>query len=336
MLGLGVTALLFAGIEAGLRARYKPEALLFEWERPTGLIATSDAGNIVTQPNMKATRTDGPYTWRISLNDLGFREDAPVPRSKAPGSLRILAFGDSWMFGFSVDQGATIPDVVELQVSEALGRPVEVINAGVFGSGAFDMLTRYRQMVDVYHPDGILLGQPHNAAHSRSLAASRATWYRSVREGPASTWRTYLLVRRWLAPLRSGMYAEIAQGEGREPEYQDMRTLAQDAHKRGLPVWFIQLPNRLDQALSGFTGSEDWTTELAAEHVLFAGHSLGERACWGFEDIGHPSAAGAFAIATTVSRMIAEKQSIPVGDTPRCVDGPAPGPGKPGWEWAHP
>lgn len=336
MLGLGVAALLFAGIELGLRARYEPDVLLFEWERPTGLIATSDAGDIVTRPNMTDARKDGPYPWRISLNDLGFREDAAVPTSKAEGSVRILALGDSWMFGFSVDQGAAIPDVVEQQVSESLGQPVEVLNAGVFGSGAFDMLRRYRQMVDVYHPDGILLGQPHNAAHSRSLSANRSAWYRSVREGPASTWRTYLLVRRWLAPLRSGMYAEMVRGEGREPEYQDMRTLAQDARRRGLPVWFVLFPDRLDQALSGFQGSEDWRTELAAEGVLFAGHRLGERACWGFQDIGHPSAAGAFVIATNVSQMITKKQSIPVSDTPRCIDGPAPGPGKPGWEWAHP
>lgn len=328
LLGLVVMVMVLGVVEGVLRAIYRVDALLFEWERPAGLIAMSDAGDVVTRPGMQQDRQDGPYAWRIRLDSLGFREDADVPRAKPKGVRRILALGDSWIFGYSVDQGSTIPDVLEALLPPVLGEPVEVVNAGVFGSSAFDMLVRYRQLVEAYRPDAILLGQPHNARQFAGDGGQRAQWYRSLREGPASTMRTYLLVRWWLAPLRGTMYAEPPQGVGRAPEFADIRTLVTDADDRGLPVYFIEMPDRLADGLAGFTHRGEWRNGLSGAPVFFGGHVLDERACWGFEDEGHPSAAGAYAIAAAMVPVIAKGASQAVTSEPRCSATPAVGPGK--------
>ena len=327
LVALGVT-------EAVLRAIYSVDALLFEWERPSGLIATSLDGGIVARPNTRDEQFDGPYKWHSRINDLGFREDAPIPREKAPGTRRLLALGDSWIYGFSVQQGKTIPDVLEALLPAKLGvGRVEVINASVFGSSAFDSARAYHQLATAYDIDGVLIGTPHNTARFREQSAARTAWYARAQDGPASTFRTYLLVRFWLAPLRAGQYARAATGAALDPEIADIRMVARDARARGLPVWFAELPNNYDEAKRGFAGLPAWREALQPEGVFTGGHNLADRACWGFRDLGHPSESGAYAIAARMADVIAAGASIPVGAEPRCGDVPGVGPQKAGWAW---
>lgn len=331
--GLVVAFIVLALAEGLLRLRYSVDELLFAWERPAGLISTSEGGFVVTRPNMTDQRADGPYPWRIQTNDMGFREDHTIPRERSPNTTRILALGDSWIFGFSVDHGATIGDVVEAQLSAKKGHPVEVINGGVFGSGAFDMLKRYYELVGAYAPDGILIGQPHNAARSREAGAERTRWYQGLRDRPTSTLRMHLLFRRWLAPYRSGTYASLPQGQSREPDFQDIRTMAKDARERGIKMYFLELPDRLNGSPGGYRGSPDWRAAIQDEGVILGGHTFEERACWGFIDLGHPSAAGAYVLGTLAAEMIATGQSVGIRSEPACSANDAAGPGKPGWPW---
>ncbi len=332
ILGFVASVGVLAAVEVGLRLFLPLDTLLFSWERPTGMISRNEAGGMVTRPGMAEERDDGPYRWATSLNALGLREDDEVPAKKPPGTYRILAIGDSWMYGFSVSQGHTIPDVLEDILPAKLGQPVEVINAGVFGSCAFDMLARYRQFVDAYEIDGVLLGQPHNAGRLQRVEAERSAWYRAYRDGPASTARLYLLTRRALAPLRSGTYAAPPKGTGQQAEIADLRLLALDAKARGLPVWFAEFPDQMDHGLRGFSGSPAWRKGLADAGVRFGGHALGERACWAFVDAGHPGESGAYVIADALSDVIATGASLDtIRITPRCADVAAAGPGKPGW-----
>ena len=273
LFALILTAAVLGGVEVGLRLFVPREALLLEWERPNGLIATTEDGGVVTRPGMQEQRQDGPYPWRVALDSTGFREDADVTKEPAPGTLRILALGDSWMFGFSVDEGKTISDVLERKLTERMGRPVEVVNAGVFGSCAFDMLQHYRQLVDTYRFDGVLLGQPHNGARMTRVADERRAWYRVAARGPASDLRIYLGLRRLLAPLRTPAFATPLTGDGREAQIADLRALVGDARARGKKVWFAELPNDMGQAMAGFTGSPDWRDGLG---VPSGGHALSE------------------------------------------------------------
>jgi hypothetical protein len=286
---------------------------------------------VLTREGSRTTQRDGPYTWRAHLDAMGFREDAPVPRARPAGVYRVLALGDSWVFGFSVDQGKTIPDQLERLLPGALGVPrVEVINAGVFGSSAFDMLANYRRLIEVYEVDAVFLGTPHNLSRFVAGAAERSEWYRRAHRRPASTLRTYLLLRRSIGALRGARYAEAPVSRDGAAERADLRLLAHDARRRGLPVWFAEMPGNLDGALRGFAGSPEWRAAMQSLGVLTAGHAMGERSCWGFRDEGHPSAVGAAAIAARVAEAVRAGTSIPVGATPTCDSLPEVGPGKPG------
>lgn len=330
-LGLLVGALVIGLLEGGLRLFVPASVLLLPGERPDGVLTYNDAGELIMRPGASGGEPDGPYHWVWSLDELSLRESAPVDRRSAD-ELRILALGDSWMFGYSVTQGRTIPDRLEAALSERLGRPVQVINAGVFGSSAFDMLRRWRSLSVGLDIDGVLIGRPHNARRQERQAAERSQWYAQARVGPRFDARLYLLVRRGLAAWTLPTYAP---GSASRADLQDLLTLARDAQRRGKQVWFLDfgLAPRwsVDMDLSPDPVFRGPMTEAG---VPVFGHTLGERACWGFVDLGHPSEAGAHALAQVVAEGIASgaRPAAPVSE-PRCADVEGAGPGKPGWEW---
>jgi lysophospholipase L1-like esterase len=97
-----------------------------------------------------------PITFRtkVSINSLGLRgpEPAPVP----PGGLRVLALGDSWTSGLEVEEDQTYSAVAARLLSQRLGRPVQVINAGVRGYGTDQAWLLYRQRLKQLHPDVVV------------------------------------------------------------------------------------------------------------------------------------------------------------------------------------
>jgi len=74
---------------------------------------------------------------RFRTNNLGFREDVPTDPAR-PG-LRVLVVGDSHTEG-AVHNRESFANVLETLISEALGAPVEVLNAGVGGTGPYAFL----------------------------------------------------------------------------------------------------------------------------------------------------------------------------------------------------
>ena len=110
---------------------------------------------------------------------------------------------------------------------------VEVLNAGVFGSCAFDMLKRYRQFGDAWEIDGVLLGQPHNGARQNLVAEERTRWYSLIPSAPKSRVRLYLALRRGIASMRAPRYAQPPVGAQLESEVANLRTLAAEAGEPG-------------------------------------------------------------------------------------------------------
>jgi lysophospholipase L1-like esterase len=90
-------------------------------------------------------------------NSLGFRDDE-FSKTKAPGTFRILALGDSYTVGANVEQPDVYPQVLERLLTEASGTTVEVINAGVGGYDPFHYATFVEQYAAEYDPDMLLLG----------------------------------------------------------------------------------------------------------------------------------------------------------------------------------
>jgi len=141
------------------------------------------------------------------INESGFRgPDYPVERDE--GVVRVACFGDSSTFGMLVPETETYPRRLESLLGDALGRRVEVINAGVIGYSVFQGLARYRCRVRPYGPDVVTLafgaindGLPAGTVADCKLIerTRRMSSLRSVADSPLARLRLVQLFFR-LAP----------------------------------------------------------------------------------------------------------------------------------------
>ena len=141
------------------------------------------------------------------------------------------------------------------------------------------------------------------------------------------------MVRRWIAPWTRARYAEGPQGDPVDDMMADLKTIVQQATAKGMSVTAVEDPGRLQDAL-GVVRQLDmrWRKNLQPMGVVFAGHALNTRDCWGFFDHGLPGEAGAKAMAVVVAKAMSDQQSTAGLETsPRCMDVEGVGPGKPGW-----
>jgi len=76
----------------------------------------------------------GPLNVPVKINDNGFR-DTVHTTEKAPGVVRILGLGDSFMFGWGVQADEIFLKRLETRLKGRVDRSVETINAGVPGWG---------------------------------------------------------------------------------------------------------------------------------------------------------------------------------------------------------
>jgi hypothetical protein len=333
LLGTAVAVALLAAAEGVLEATVPKEKLLYPWETSTGFVQYDPVAGAWMEPGARHHTRDGPYPWHAVINAQGFREEVDTPVEKT--GKRWLALGDSWIFGFSVEQGKTIPDQVEAVTAEA-GAPVEVVNAGMVGFGAFDMLARWTALGDRYEWDGVLLGMPHNSSESRRVSAARSHLYENARPTPRSDLRLYLMLRNVVDRFRGSRFALPPEGEKLQDEVTDLSTLVGDAKKHGLDVVFIDLPRAMGGAIAADRAPEQssYVGPLSRLGARIARHGMTERSCWGFMDIDHPGEAGDRAIAEVVAQvMTTGKDASPGNVDPKCSAVPGAGRGKPGWSW---
>ena len=88
-------------------------------------------------------------TYRI--NSLGFR-GPETTRAKPAGVFRIVALGDSVLFGTGVRDEDVLASVLQRRL-EAVGRRCEVLNLGVFGYDTFEESVLFRRVALGLEPD---------------------------------------------------------------------------------------------------------------------------------------------------------------------------------------
>lgn len=146
--------IVFGGVEAVLRLT----ALA-----PSTALRSADSRTLeripgLYQPGQEFTdrvRRDLPA--RIRIGNLGFR-GRDLDESKAPGTLRILALGDSYTFGDHVNTEEAYPARLEEALSRRMASvPVEVVNAGVNGFGILDEIALWEKAGSRLDPDAVLL-----------------------------------------------------------------------------------------------------------------------------------------------------------------------------------
>ena len=107
------------------------------------------------RPNWSCRHVSADFDVTVRTNALALR-GAPVARSKSVGSYRILVLGDSFAFGFGVEDAETLPAQLERELG---GREagVEVLNAAVPGWAADQYLLRLQTTALGLEPDLVLL-----------------------------------------------------------------------------------------------------------------------------------------------------------------------------------
>lgn len=98
----------------------------------------------------------GPDAGLVHINALGLR-GPEVPLEKAPGSRRVVVFGDSFVFGLGVDEEHLMTAHLQRFLTATQGRPVEVVNAGVAGYATDQELILFRELGPRLRPDLVIL-----------------------------------------------------------------------------------------------------------------------------------------------------------------------------------
>jgi hypothetical protein len=108
------------------------------------------------QPNSRTWLKTPRFTTQLDYNPMGLR-DPRQSYDKPPGTFRILMLGDSFIEASQVQATETAATQLERILGSMLSRPVEVINAGVFGYGSAQEYLLLDQEGPKYQPDLVLL-----------------------------------------------------------------------------------------------------------------------------------------------------------------------------------
>lgn len=138
----------------------------------------------IPKANLKKEFKNREFRTTIETNSRNMR-DREYPLEKIPGKKRIAVFGDSFVFGWGVENDETFSEILENQKL----KDTEVLNFGVSGYGAHQELERLKREGLLFSPDVVLFflygfpeGYPEDEG-DKFLMASDGSLYR-VRPDP--------------------------------------------------------------------------------------------------------------------------------------------------------
>jgi len=151
----------------------------------------------------------------VITNSQGLR-DIEYPGKAPAGTRRILALGDSQTFGNGLDQSDTWPRQLEtLRNSKNDSMTYQVVNSGLPASDTWQHEIIMKRMLEIYHPDAVILGFYVNDVVTRPDTV-RFT-QRNDRTHSSAKW-IYLVKRSALLLSLRSAYRSIRQmwvpGEG--------------------------------------------------------------------------------------------------------------------------
>jgi len=114
------------------------------------------------RPNQSGVFRKDPFEIRVDINSHGLRDDE-VPRDKPPGRKRIVVLGDSYTWGFGVEQPQIFTELLEASLTG-----VDVINAGVSGYATDQELLWLQSEGMSFSPDLVLLVFTGNDEHDNA------------------------------------------------------------------------------------------------------------------------------------------------------------------------
>lgn len=99
----------------------------------------------------------GDYDIHITTNSSGMRGRGEYPLARVRGRARILVLGDSFPFGYGVEDDEVVSAQLEAIRNESFSsQPVEVLNLAVSGFGQAEELVTYENFAKGYQPDVVI------------------------------------------------------------------------------------------------------------------------------------------------------------------------------------
>ncbi len=149
-ISLGVFAVLFGGTEAYLRTQGygKLPSVWFDPEVGTRFHPSQ---------RREILAAGGVYMHPAEINSLGLRGHEPRPEADGDAGLRVVCLGDSFTFGWGVEDDETFPVFVEQQLDAAIEAPVDVINGGLPGYNTYQEHQLYKKLMAPMKPDFVVV-----------------------------------------------------------------------------------------------------------------------------------------------------------------------------------
>jgi len=120
-----------------------------------------DVVSYALRPDWETGQQHAGRAMTVTTNGLGLRGPA-ASSEPAPGTLRVLVVGDSFVFGLGIADDETLPVRLEAHLAERLAVPVEVLNAGVPGWAGDDYLLFLRSRGYALDPDLLVVAVMDN------------------------------------------------------------------------------------------------------------------------------------------------------------------------------
>ncbi len=149
LLALLVSALIgVLVLEAGLR--------LLGLGPPRNLLRFDPVAGWSKKPDAVQHKRTSEYEVAIATNALGLRDDPMSAPGKPQGTFRVLALGDSFTQGWSVERADLFVDILE-RWWQAEGRAVDVINGGTEGWSTDQEVAWFLDQGARFQPDLVLI-----------------------------------------------------------------------------------------------------------------------------------------------------------------------------------
>ncbi len=113
------------------------------------------------RPNWETVHANIDFQVTVRTNNLELRGE-DVSEKKSADVLRILVLGDSFTFGYGVENEEAFPALLEVLLSNRLNRRVEVLNSGVPGWSTAQYWIFLRERGFLLDPDLILMAIMEN------------------------------------------------------------------------------------------------------------------------------------------------------------------------------
>lgn len=101
--------------------------------------------------------TLGGKIYTVETNKKGLRDEY-FKEKPSNDTYRILVIGDSYTFGWGVNESDRYTELLERRLETKGGKDYQVINAGIPGWGMKDYYTFLRERGLSYHPDMVIIG----------------------------------------------------------------------------------------------------------------------------------------------------------------------------------